>query len=1051
MDFDIDHLPPFANEYNRQLDNEVREQEKRVAALEAEASETKARMDVMDAHSKALSQTVSINSNLLEAKKRESESERHLAQVNERQAAKVIQEAATLDTKQQEIKDKLNGVQNNIFKTTERVEAFRQQMNWNQEQLEQWAQAEKQKEDDNLSLLRYTKADDAKIKEYTLSIDKLIKDGLKKKSELDAEITETRAAQIQLDKTGEAYKKMHQERQDLINQWSEAIEAMGQRDTALVAVEESIAALTVEEGKKKEILREKQKFLDSQKSNNQALEAKIAVADRQLAKVRPQYSAAQAAIIEYQDEVETLRNTVGKTATSLETKKAEVLFLKRDILEKKARVERVKQVLTATQSQLRNEFSRTDSLDQRAKQLEEYHKQEEARNKAMEKELTDLKQQTFKHSQDMFHLKQREANLLSEISGSSAASKNLQSKIHKLDSESMKQMELVYNQEYQLQLLERKISRAQGERSNEEKAALAAKIRSLSAELDSTSQTSSLLSSQLKKVEDDVKVARRETESSLKDREVMEGRINELVLDNESAARSLKAVVKTKEELLIAENFVRLDVKRLRDILYKRADEVYNLGNRKLQLKLAMEERQHEISIHRDALRDQVRALESDKSTLVKELKEVQSRVENLKKKYELHLFRYAPQGEELGEKSQAYYVIKAAQEKEELQQMGDALDMEIAKAEKELRGLINTLKVLNSQNEKLHSHRSKADLSPEDNELQSKLEEEYDEAKRQYEEKRRDIAVLQTELHAQQRIANEKARQCDELSSQVNAGLNAKNQLERELIDQNTKFQRARQQFVKVGKAFKQKQGLADNQETIFEKELLLHDKRDQVNKQLYNIAQFAKQHPELEHELVQLAAEFSLVLPSSPSAFSRQSNRSAGSVSSSASFSSPSSLRPPIGSPSLSPSPSYSPPMQKSISAQRPPPSSSSTRTPPRTPTTSSPQSRPTSSARAPSPSPTRPATSSKPVQPLVFDNINISSSNSKPASPSNSRLSSPTTTPKLSSSKPPSARLKTPVQSPKASPKSSLSRPSSSSSNVSMSGFEINGRSASSQKAQ
>lgn len=65
----------------------------------------------------------------------------------------------------EETQDKLNTVQNAIFSANESMDSFKLQMNWNQEELEQWALAAKQKEDDNLALQKYARADDVKIKE----------------------------------------------------------------------------------------------------------------------------------------------------------------------------------------------------------------------------------------------------------------------------------------------------------------------------------------------------------------------------------------------------------------------------------------------------------------------------------------------------------------------------------------------------------------------------------------------------------------------------------------------------------------------------------------------------------------------------------------------------------------------------------------------------------------------------------------------------------------------------------------------------------------------
>jgi chromosome segregation ATPase len=68
------------------------------------------------------------------------------------------------------------------------------------------------------------------VKELNLHIEKLSKEVAGAKRSLADEVTETQSKQIQLDKTAEDFRRLHQERQDLVRQWDEAMDAMRRRD-----------------------------------------------------------------------------------------------------------------------------------------------------------------------------------------------------------------------------------------------------------------------------------------------------------------------------------------------------------------------------------------------------------------------------------------------------------------------------------------------------------------------------------------------------------------------------------------------------------------------------------------------------------------------------------------------------------------------------------------------------------------------------------------------------------------------------------------------------
>eukprot|EP00667_Euglena_gracilis_P002071 EG_transcript_2072 len=691
-----DHM---LNKVNRELKAQILAYEQDQEAKTKEIADNATRLKLMSEHLANVRVEIKNTQELCEAKKREVETEDHMAQLAERTVGRLTAELKALAQARAEMQDKLDTIQNAIFHGNMKMDEFKSHMNFNQEELEQWDLARKQKEDDALALQKYQRADEAKIKDLNLQIEKLSRQVLEKKKELEKEITETQAAQIELDKTAEDFKGLHRDRQDLIRQWEETIQTMHRRDEAIKAAGEQFAEGKAWQVKKTEQLKDRAAFLNIEVQNNKELDNKIAQEERVLTKYRADQFAISLHLRELDDELEVLKNTLAKASMELSQKKSSKANLLALLQDRSDSFGRLQAQAEKTTVRLEKAVALASDLEAQNKLVNDMLLETESTMRQLEKETSQLKDEQYLKSEDLYKVRRVEANTLAEISGAQSQNKNMMAKVTQLDQETLKQQELLYNIEFQVQQMERKVNRAKGERTEEEKRELKEKITVLQTMLDDLQKQHKVLDVQVKHVMDDVRQSKMTLDQKTGEKAKQDTVILELRLETESCELELQKLTRAKETLMVTHDVLKLQVTRLDKALMSRGKELFSLENRKAQLRITVEEREAEIAVHKEMLRLQIKAIEDERRRVLQELRERQTQVGHLKNRFQVLINRMHRDEDDDGEMTNAQYIVKAAKEREELQALGDSLDEEIRKMEKEAKKLDKTIDTLKGCN----------------------------------------------------------------------------------------------------------------------------------------------------------------------------------------------------------------------------------------------------------------------------------------------------------------------------------------------------------------
>ncbi|KAL8188066.1 UNVERIFIED_CONTAM: Coiled-coil domain-containing protein 39 [Gekko kuhli] len=783
--------------------------EKEKVGLENQVTDYEERIAAMTAHLKNVKQEFNLTQSLSRARKNEIETEVHFKALAERELGRLKSEIQRLENEMVSLREKKISQENNVFRLTQKLEALRCQMNWDQQALEAWLEESARKDNDALVIQKYAQQDDSKIGALTLKIEMLTVDCNHRRKILDNELTETLAAQIELDKAAEDFRRVHRERQELIRQWENTIEQMQRRDQEIDQCGLLLAQARRAIRAKESVLKDKIQFLANESGNNMEYEKRIGVADRQAAKLRTDYQKEEANRNQLQDELDTLKATVDGTASELELMRSSVTNLKREIQEKTLRLNFIKDQNESLSKKLKFVTDQALTLDEKAARMEEMLKEKERTNKpGVLLSVTHLDSKPGLGCQGASSENSQKGDALS------VRASEFKEEFESIDVTFMKILSLlratsqglVWYQckrlalDFYIQQVERRLSRLKGELNTDERQVLEARLEELSKVADEKKQACNVLQAQQKKLQSDIHFIKLAMNKTGEEMAVLNTRLDELNLFTDKSEKLLKKARADKKDLMIEDNLLKLEMKRVRNTLYNKAGKVLSLEKRKQQLKTAMEERTAEIRVHKAMLESQIRIAEQERQTMSTEFHERLSKIDKLRSRYEIiTIVMMPPEGEE--EKSHIYYVIKAAQEKEDLQRKGDALDARIQQAEKECAALKNTLHVLNNCNSNYRNSLMKVTESSEEYEEKLQLEKEKRAADEKYRYKRRQVKELQEDIQAMQNTLDDLLKEealCKENMKEKNELIS---QLTKEIDSQKPKLDRVIKQVSRLSR----------------------------------------------------------------------------------------------------------------------------------------------------------------------------------------------------------------------------------------------------------
>ncbi|XP_044268674.1 GRIP and coiled-coil domain-containing protein 2-like [Tribolium madens] len=689
---------PVANAENQQLEAEVARLTLQKIKEKTAFETSTVKLENIENHLKYVKQESEQNQNLITAHAQQLQTEESKLRLSTAEKDKFEQDIKLCEKKFADIQERHSIKKNQLERYVKKLDKLKSETDWDSEALKAWEESLKKRDDDNELIKKFSKQDDRKYNELEARRQNLEVEFANRKQTIDKMVSDLINYERVLERTGKIMKQQVVERNALIQQWKESVNILHQRDNDIDRLQAQMLETQEIIEKEEEKLDEQKQFYENEVRNNNELEHEAQQLNLLNSRIRRELNEMSQNLFFLNSQADTLRRTMILAANQLEKERVLKKHAKEEIekMEHKNSIFRAKlDVLKAKNEQVKKS---TMSADERMKHLEKLIDYEQKQQKTLQLEAESLQNTYFRTQHDLQEQQSTGKMRDLEIYGMTTNINHLRK--HNDDQKKAlgKRKEDAYDLDYRIDEVQSKILINENVLHSDDTEELEGKLVELESKIAEHAEIKNLLKDQVNKIRDDM---RRLTTAIVADQNqlsVLKDKLQHQHLNFEGGQKQLQVLKNSIQEKQVEENILRLRVNQLNKAMKKEENSIYTMKKFKLTLEQATQERMLEIETSKDILLAKRRNLSEDNGRLRCDIAERRIKLDQFKKKYDIILASLG-KDEDGQPLSVTHFKIKNAQEKYFLQQEGDALDMKIKKAEKEILAMENTLKVVNLTN----------------------------------------------------------------------------------------------------------------------------------------------------------------------------------------------------------------------------------------------------------------------------------------------------------------------------------------------------------------